>query len=398
MKRIFMCSLVALLGMATISCDREVGPNVIEGVDGINGKTILSGKGEPSTSLGTVGDFYLDLNNYNLYGPKSEQGWGNPISLIGAKGDAGKDGADGQNGADGRDGKDGIDGKDAPKVWTGETVPSSSIGDEGDFYLDLKNKILYGPKTNGSWGAGMSLEITHPFLRENYTISRDGKTLLHWFNKQTVFLDMESDAELRNVEILGGNAFSYSEISEIILPNGLKTIGRGAFYEAYLTSIELPKSLTEIRQGAFVRNRLTSVSIPSGVTKIERYAFSENRLSSLSLSPNIKVIEEFAFRDNRLEELTIPNRVTNIERYAFYGNSLSSITIPRSVVNIGDYAFYDNTGLLKTVVMESPTPPTLGINAFGYDSELRIYVPESSVNIYKNHPSWSRYSSYIFAR
>lgn len=390
MKRIFRYAMVALLALSAVNCSRDDGKDGIDGingVDGINGKTIRSGKGAPAESLGAIGDFYLNLDNYYLYGPKSENGWGTPISLIGAKGDKGDNG------------KDGANGKDAPKIWTGNTAPTGDIGSEGDFYLDLQNKILYGPKTGSGWGSGLSLVITHPFLREDYLISRDGKTLLHWFNKQTLTLDMEADEELKHITTIGGNTFQYSDLYEIKLPRGLKTIGRGAFFESSLTSIEFPSGLTEIKQAAFVRNKLTSVTLPNGITKVERHTFSGNQMADLHIPNSVTIIEEYAFYDNKLTTLTLPNKLISIGRYAFERNPLKEITIPRSVAEIGDFAFYNGERILETVIMESPKPPRLGNNVFyPYNNNFRIYVPANSVDAYKQHSDWDRYSNYIYAR
>ena len=60
------------------------------GLNGADGKTILSGNGAPG-SIGTPGDFYLDKAAHDFYGPKGSGlgGWGAPTSLIGPAGAAG---------------------------------------------------------------------------------------------------------------------------------------------------------------------------------------------------------------------------------------------------------------------------------------------------------------------
>lgn len=59
------------------------GPPGEDGEDGEDGSQIYSGSGAPDASLGVVGDYYLDEDNYDLYGPKSDSGWGTPINLKG---------------------------------------------------------------------------------------------------------------------------------------------------------------------------------------------------------------------------------------------------------------------------------------------------------------------------
>lgn len=54
--------------------------------------TILNGSGAPASELGENGDFYLDTDTSDLYGPKSGGSWGSATSLIGATGATGAQG------------------------------------------------------------------------------------------------------------------------------------------------------------------------------------------------------------------------------------------------------------------------------------------------------------------
>src|SRR5690606_1288881 len=61
-----------------------------QGAPGANGSQILRGNGTPGTSLRSVGDYYIDNETSNLYGPKPANGWGNnPINLSGTANVAG---------------------------------------------------------------------------------------------------------------------------------------------------------------------------------------------------------------------------------------------------------------------------------------------------------------------
>lgn len=51
-------------------------------------------------------------------------------------------------------------GTDGKTILSGSGAPTSDLGDEGDFYLDVSGSILYGPKTFGAWGSGVSLNGT----------------------------------------------------------------------------------------------------------------------------------------------------------------------------------------------------------------------------------------------
>lgn len=50
------------------------------GPQGPSGRTILNGSGNPSDTLGAVGDFYYDTTNYKFWGPKLQV---NPESTTG---------------------------------------------------------------------------------------------------------------------------------------------------------------------------------------------------------------------------------------------------------------------------------------------------------------------------
>jgi hypothetical protein len=66
-----------------------------DGVDGKDGSQILTGEGAPSIDVGKIGDFYLDITSYTLYGPKTNSilskksvSWGPGLELKGADGNA----------------------------------------------------------------------------------------------------------------------------------------------------------------------------------------------------------------------------------------------------------------------------------------------------------------------
>ena len=61
---------------------------LVEGDGGTDGKTILNGTGEPDSSVGVVGDFYVDTSADTIYGPKDSSGspWGSGVSFAVANG------------------------------------------------------------------------------------------------------------------------------------------------------------------------------------------------------------------------------------------------------------------------------------------------------------------------
>ena len=66
-----------------------------------------------------------------------------------------------------------------------------------------------------------------------------------------------------------------TEITDLVIPDGVTTIGNYAFYYcSSLSSVTIPEGVTSIGSGAFNRcSGLSSVTIPEGMTSIGSYAF-----------------------------------------------------------------------------------------------------------------------------
>lgn len=139
-KLLLLTLTLAVCGIISCSKTGPAGPQGAAGPAGPagpNGTQIYSGATTPSASTGDSGDYYLDLATDILYGPKTAAGWGNGISLIGGAGAAGKAGS---------------------QIYSGSGAPSTATGTTGDYYLDVTNYVLYGPKTSSGWGTGIILK------------------------------------------------------------------------------------------------------------------------------------------------------------------------------------------------------------------------------------------------
>lgn len=54
----------------------------ITGPQGPRGTSLISGAGEPNISIGIDGDYYIDTNTSELYGPRTNGLWGTGTRLI----------------------------------------------------------------------------------------------------------------------------------------------------------------------------------------------------------------------------------------------------------------------------------------------------------------------------
>lgn len=144
-------TVLAILLLGFYSCKKgddgakgEQGERGIQGVKGEDGTMILSGYGNPSSSIGKIGDFYLDLSSTNFFGPKNANGsWPGAFNL---------------KGTPGVPGATGTAGKDGSTILSGTTAPDTSIGKVGDFYFNTAQAEFYGPKTSAGWGLPVSLK------------------------------------------------------------------------------------------------------------------------------------------------------------------------------------------------------------------------------------------------
>jgi hypothetical protein len=102
--------------------------------EGLN--TILNGIGIPKSTIGRNGDFYIDIKNFNFYGPKKNGKWNTGFNLRGPQGSSGIDGKPGERGA-GASGSAGAKGEKGDKGERGEagspgaSGPAGSIGATG---------------------------------------------------------------------------------------------------------------------------------------------------------------------------------------------------------------------------------------------------------------------------
>jgi len=109
-------------------------PELQVGNPGADGKSVLNGSGVPGAGTGTDGDFYIDTDTNDIYGPKSGGAWGSATSLIGPTGATGADGADGADGA---------------ATWTISSVTTGAAG----------SSVII---TNVGTSSNVDLEITIP--------------------------------------------------------------------------------------------------------------------------------------------------------------------------------------------------------------------------------------------
>lgn len=208
-------------------------------------------------------------------------------------------------------------------------------------------------------------------------------------------------------------------LSSIEIPNTVKHIGIGAFNECQsLKSITLSESLESIEIWAFRRcMSLTSLFIPASVSSIKKGAFvGSQSLVSLSVDDNNPYYSSsngilynkdkttlVAYPSAR-NDVEIDNGVKKIMAAACEeSRALRSLTLPESIEEVGEIAFYECVNLGQVISL-SHNPPTISWSTFEKDAhndkdisvklDCKIYVPDESLDLYKNSEVWKWYSIY----
>ena len=114
----------------------EQGP---QGNPGADGTSVHTGNGMPSSSLGMIGDSYINLENWDFY-VKEESGWVLSGNIKGAQGIQGPQGETGAQGPQGEQGIQGEAGQQGEKGDTGVSITSTYIDDNGDLIVTLSDE------------------------------------------------------------------------------------------------------------------------------------------------------------------------------------------------------------------------------------------------------------------
>ncbi|KAM3091644.1 hypothetical protein ACKFKF_32830 [Phormidesmis sp. 146-12] len=129
------------------------GPQGPVGPAGPQGLPGAAGAAGPQGPVGPAGPQGLP-GAAGAAGPQGPVGPAGPQGLPGAAGAAGPQGPDG---ATGPTGPQGIAGSNGKTILNGTTDPLATSGVDGDFYVNTTTQQLFGPKTTGAWGTGVSL-------------------------------------------------------------------------------------------------------------------------------------------------------------------------------------------------------------------------------------------------
>lgn len=201
---------------------------------------------------------------------------------------------------------------------------------------------------------------------------------------------------------ISDEAFCWSDIDSVQLPDGIKNIGYGAFYDSNISKCNIPSSVVNIGDFAFYESKLsgefdfsnvqsigedaftytsiTGLANLKNVKELGNAAFQDTKITSVILSKNLKKIEDNVFSYSSIESISIPEgEIASIGWKTFKGcTELKEISLPNSIKTIGYYAF-EGSGI-QSIKLPSKLE-TISERAFGDCKNLTSVTIPNSVTI-----------------
>ena len=242
--------------------------------------------------------------------------------------------------------------------------------------------------------------------------------------------------------------YNRTQLTSIILPDGIERIGTLAFYHCTsLQVLDIPNSVTYISNDAFIECTNLQVNISYDIVGNLSYNHPSESGADIMITPpssgnvsgmqrifiprfatnisercfsnckSVKVIEVAAGNpaldaregcnavirtaDNTLlcgcQSTVVPETVTAIAPYAFEGHSyLKSVTIPKDAISIGKYAFSGCTAL-TSVTSYVKVPFSISDNTFSSTTyeNAKLTVPAGTKEHYQAKSGWKKFTNIV---
>ncbi|MCQ2252577.1 MAG: leucine-rich repeat domain-containing protein [Bacteroidales bacterium] len=203
-----------------------------------------------------------------------------------------------------------------------------------------------------------------------YETAPDGKYVRYYMdgmfsNELRIVIPESVDGMV--VKGIRGDAFKYTNIYSIQLPNTIDTI-RGHAFEGceHLTEINLPRNLKYIGGYAFAGCKdLAFTEFPDRITLIAGHAFEGcESLTFITLPADLDSIGGYAFSNCKMiDSLVVPDNVKRIGGGAFSGcGNLSYVKLSPKLTEINGETFQDCESLTRIEIPEGVT--RIGGSAF----------------------------------
>lgn len=267
---------------------------------------------------------------------------------------------------------------------------------------DIASIPVYRTTLSGHWGVEKGYELSvYGGLKEAdnvyYSAMEDGNACAIYFDgtQTSVALSktIQIDGAARALAKIQRGLFYYKNITEVIVPETVKTIGGNAFYKcSALTSLQLPSEVEEIGDYAFYECSAWAIDVTLPVLKtLGKGAFQKSGIKSLNLTgAPLATIPESAFGEcSSLASITLNEGLSKIESYAFTGAVVTELTIPSTVTDIYTVGIWSK---IKKLISKATTPPTLRNSR---QLNCLLFVPNGCVTAYRQADRWVESTSVI---
>lgn len=224
---------------------------------------------------------------------------------------------------------------------------------------------------------------------------------------KTIKYKSGSNTYTLTVTKIGDGAFDDVEIKTIVLPNTITYIGNDAFNFSYVENLNIPDKVESIGDRAFYCCSIKSAVIPGTCKSIGADAFKNSEIEYITFNESITPLSigKNAFESAQLHNVTLPFRLSSLGEGAFANNwwlqtakimsskitvipnkcfyyckVLQSIELPSSIISIGDMAFQD-CWFLNSFSSLLPNLKTIGNFAFCSSGLSQINLPEGLISI-----------------
>ena len=267
---------------------------------------------------------------------------------------------------------------------------------------DIASIPVYRTTLSGHWGVEKGYELSvYGGLKEAdnvyYSAMEDGNACAIYFDgtQTSVALSktIQIDGAARALAKIQRGLFYYKKITEVIVPETVKTIGGNAFYKcSALTSLQLPSEVEEIGDYAFYECSAWAIDVTlPGLKTLGKGAFQKSGIKSLNLTgAPLATIPESAFGEcSSLASITLNEGLSMIESYAFTGAVVTELTIPSTVTDIYTVGIWSK---IKKLISKATTPPTLRNSR---QLNCPLFVPNGCVTAYRQADRWVESTSVI---
>lgn len=182
------------------------------------------------------------------------------------------------------------------------------------------------------------------------------------FRETTMLTEISLPDSIRTIEQC---AFCDSGIKNIHLPEDLRQIGNGAFGSSGIKNIVIPDRVTKLGRGAFSRcYELTDVTLPESVTVIPRLAFINcDKLKTIS-APNVAVVCDNAFCHCEMLTAFDFSQIKELGSASFAGTGIRKAVLSNKLTNLQPSTFCNCKNLQSVDMSACDNVKTISTRCF----------------------------------